>query len=63
LKDWKIDGKILKFTHSLKTKRTLQVTIGNTYSKPREIENGVVQGAVLSMTLFLVAMAAKCRGI
>jgi hypothetical protein len=48
LKDWKIDGKNL--VHPL---------IGNTYSKPREIENR----AVLSVTLFLVAMAQLCRGI
>jgi hypothetical protein len=41
------------------TKRTLQVAISNTYSTPREIENGVE----LSVTLFLVAMAEICRGI
>jgi hypothetical protein len=54
LKNWKIDGKILKFTHSFMTKRTLQVVFGNIYSTPREIENGVVQEAELSVTLFLV---------
>jgi hypothetical protein len=44
-------------------KRTLQRAIGNIYSTPREIENGVVRGAVLSVTLFLVAMVEMCRGI
>jgi MFS superfamily sulfate permease-like transporter len=39
------------------------LAIGNTYSIFREIENGVVQGAVLSMIFFLVAMAKICRGI
>jgi hypothetical protein len=34
LKDWKIDGKILKFSHSFMTKRTQQVAIGNIYKEP-----------------------------
>jgi hypothetical protein len=54
---------ILKFVHSFMMKRTLRVDIGNTYSTSREIENGVLQGTVLSVTLFLVAMAEICRGI
>jgi hypothetical protein len=33
------------------------VEIGNTISEEKQIENGVVQGEVLSATLFLVAMA------
>jgi hypothetical protein len=36
---------------------------GNTDSTSREIENEVVQGAVLSVTLFLVAIAEICSGI
>jgi hypothetical protein len=32
-------------------------------SSPMTIENGVVQGAVLSVTLILVAMATICKGI
>jgi hypothetical protein len=39
------------------------VAIGNTLSKEKQIENGVVQGAVLSVTLFLVAMAEITHGI
>jgi hypothetical protein len=34
----------------------LKVAVENNYSKPNSIENGVVQGPVLSVTLFLVAM-------
>jgi hypothetical protein len=34
----------------------LKVAVENQYSKPNTIENGVVQGAALSVTLFLVAM-------
>jgi hypothetical protein len=36
--------------------RTLRVAIEKTLSEEKQIENGVVQGAVLSVTLFLVAM-------
>jgi hypothetical protein len=43
--------------------RTLRVAIGNTLSEEKQIENGVVQGAVLSVTLFLVAMAEIKHGI
>jgi hypothetical protein len=43
--------------------RTLRVVVGDTLSSPMSIENGIVQGLVLSVTLFLlVAMATICRG-
>jgi hypothetical protein len=37
--------------------RKLRVAVGNYFSNPKEIENGVVQGTVLSVTLCLLAMA------
>jgi hypothetical protein len=43
--------------------QTLRVAIGNILSEEKQIENGVVQGAVLSVTLFLVAMADITHGI
>jgi predicted ATP-grasp superfamily ATP-dependent carboligase len=43
--------------------RTLTVAVGNTISNEAAIENGVVQGAVLSVTLFLLAMSEICDGI
>jgi hypothetical protein len=44
--------------------RTLRVAIGNTLLEQKQIKNGVVQGAVLSVTLFLVtAMAEITHGI
>jgi hypothetical protein len=42
---------------------TLWVAIGNTMSSLKIIENGVPQRVVLSMTLFLVAMAKICDKI
>jgi hypothetical protein len=43
--------------------RTLRIADGNTLSSPMIIENGVVQGAVLKVTFFLVALATICKGI
>jgi hypothetical protein len=60
LKTWKIDRQLLGFTKNFTNDRTLWVAIGNTMSSFKEIENGVPQGVVLSVTLFLVAMAKIC---
>jgi hypothetical protein len=45
------------------TKCTTQEAIGNTCSTLRDIETVFVQGAVLNVTLFLVAMADISREI
>jgi hypothetical protein len=37
--------------------RTFKVIIGDTKSEKITIDNGVVQGAVLSVTLFLIAIS------
>jgi hypothetical protein len=63
IKDWKIDEKLLHFINEFMKNRTLRVTIGNTLSEEKQIENGLVQGAVLSVPLFLVAMAEITHGI
>jgi hypothetical protein len=51
------------FAKNFMSNRTLRVPVGNTLSSPMSIKNGVVQGAVLSVTLFLVAMATIFKGI
>jgi hypothetical protein len=63
LKTWKIDGRLLGFTKNFMNDSTLKVAIGNTMSSFKNIENGVTRGAVLSVTLFLVAMAKICDKI
>jgi hypothetical protein len=64
LKNWKIDGRMLIcFIENVMKERTLRVEFGNTLSNEAVIENGVVQGAVLSVTLFLIAIAHICDGI
>jgi hypothetical protein len=60
IKDWKIDGKLLHFINEFMKNRTLRVATGNTLLEEKQIENGVVQ--VLSVTLFLVAMAEITHG-
>jgi hypothetical protein len=58
LKIWKIDGRLLGFKKNFMNDPTLRVTIGNTMGSFKNIENGV-----LSVTLFLVAMAKICDKI
>jgi Reverse transcriptase (RNA-dependent DNA polymerase) len=43
--------------------RSFRVAVGSTLSDPMTIENGVIQGAVLSVTLFLVAMSGITKKI
>jgi hypothetical protein len=43
--------------------RKLRVAVGNYFSNPKKIKNGVVQGAILSVTMFLMAMADIVKGI
>jgi hypothetical protein len=63
LKEWRIDGKMLLLIRNFMKDRSLKVAVGNTISKRMKIENGVVQGAILSVTLFLVAIVEICKGI
>jgi hypothetical protein len=41
----------------------LRVAVGNTLSNEAVVENGVVQGVVLGVTLFLIAMSEICDRI
>jgi hypothetical protein len=64
LHKWRFCGHVLHFVKNFTKDRTFKVAIGNTKSEKMSIDNGVVQGAVLSVTLFLIAiseMANKVR--
>jgi hypothetical protein len=63
LKTWKIDGRLLGFTKNFMNDHTLRVAIGNTMCSFKNKANGIPQGAVLTVTLFLVAMAKICDKI
>jgi hypothetical protein len=62
IKNWKIDGKMLCFNENF-MKENAQGSVGDTLSNEAAIENEVVQEAVLSVTLFLIAMSEICDGI
>jgi hypothetical protein len=59
IKNWKIDGRMMCFIENLKKERTLRVAVGNTLSNNTKIENGVVQGAVLSQAS--PSFSSQCR--
>jgi hypothetical protein len=63
LKNWKKDVRMLCFIENFKKERTLSVAVRNNLSNKAKIENGGVQGAVVSVTLFLIAMSEICDGI
>jgi Reverse transcriptase (RNA-dependent DNA polymerase)/Endonuclease-reverse transcriptase len=52
-----VKGRMLKYAENFMDERLIKVIIGNTESEELTIENGVVQGAVISVTLFLAAIA------
>jgi Reverse transcriptase (RNA-dependent DNA polymerase) len=51
-----IQGRLLAFSKNFMTTRTIRVAVGNHYSNLKPMENGVPQGAVLSVTSFLVGI-------
>ncbi|XP_050534883.1 uncharacterized protein LOC126901957 [Daktulosphaira vitifoliae] len=56
LSSWSIDGHMLMFLYNFLTDRTTQVKLDNVLSDHTKTENGLPQGSVLSVTLFLVAI-------
>jgi hypothetical protein len=55
LKEWKIDGKMLLFITNFTKDRSFR----NSFSTKMNIENG----AVISVTLFLIALTGICKGM
>lgn len=56
LSAWGIEGNMLSFIQYFLGNRSFRVPIGGKTSEPRSQENGMPQGSVLSVTLFLIAM-------
>jgi hypothetical protein len=54
---------LTSYLHNFIFNRKLKVAVGNHYLRPKSIENGVVQGAVLSVTLFFVVMTDIVKDI
>lgn len=56
LKSWRIRGRMLNLLQSFLDERMFQVCVGGHLSRTHRLENGVPQGSILSVTLFLVAI-------
>jgi hypothetical protein len=54
---WRFRGYMLHFVKNFTEDRTFKVIIGDRKSEKITIDNGVVQGAVISVTLFLIAIS------
>ncbi|XP_055543184.1 uncharacterized protein LOC129728756 [Wyeomyia smithii] len=63
LEKWRIRGRMLNMMRSFLSQRSFQVTVEGQLSRVHNLENGVPQGSVLSVTLFLVAMQPVFRVI
>jgi len=61
LHSWKINGNLLNFIKNFLTDRTISVKIYDKISSTHSIKNGLPQGSVLSVTLFLVAINDICK--
>jgi len=53
---WNLSGNMLTFLHNFLHNRKIQVKTGNVVSEQLNIENGLLQGSSISVTLFLVAI-------
>jgi hypothetical protein len=56
LNSWQIRGRMMSTLKCFLSNRTFQVSVYGHLSREHQLENGVPQGSVLSVTLFLVAM-------
>jgi ribonuclease HI len=61
LSEMTLKGKLMLFLQNFMNNRTFRVIVGNTMSKKCTQANGVVQGAVISVNLFLVAINSITR--
>ncbi|XP_065091913.1 uncharacterized protein LOC135712785 [Ochlerotatus camptorhynchus] len=57
--DWGLNGPIVHFIQNFLSNRSFRVAVGNT--KSRLFPEGVPQGSVIAVILFLVAMNGVCR--
>jgi hypothetical protein len=56
LREWNISGNMITFITNFLQDRSFQTKIGETLSTTHVTENGVPQGSVISVTLFLIAI-------
>lgn len=56
LQKWNINGNMFNYVNDFLTDRKFRVAVGTSLSEAKTQENGIPQGAVISVTLFLIAM-------
>lgn len=56
LKNWNFQGRMLGYVENFLQNRKIRVLNAGATSSPRLLENGIPQGSVISVTLFLIAM-------
>jgi hypothetical protein len=49
-------GHIVHFVYKLFINRTFEILLGNSRSSPRILDNGILQGSVISVILFILAI-------
>lgn len=60
IKEWNIGGNLLRYIQQMLEKRTFRVKANGTLSQETVMENGLCQGSVISVTLFLIAIDTIC---
>ncbi|XP_055691262.1 uncharacterized protein LOC129794534 [Lutzomyia longipalpis] len=63
LKMWGLRGRILKYLEDFLSSRSFTVAVGNTFSESQCQQNGVPTGSVLSVPLFLIAIASVSHSL
>lgn len=56
MKKWGLEGNVVSFVENFLQERTFRVRANGTLSRDRTLRNGVPQGSILSVTLFLIAI-------
>lgn len=61
LSSWKMGPHIVNYIKNFMTNRKIIVRLGNCYSSPHPLYNGIPQGSPLSVILFLIAYNKLCN--
>ena len=56
-------GNMVQFINSFLTDRFIKVRVGSAFSSPYELEEGVPQGSVLSVTCFAIAINSIAESV
>lgn len=63
LKQWGVEGEILRFVVNFLSNRDFRVAVGDSFSSTRIQINGVPTGSIFSVPLFLIAMSGASHAL